>query len=259
MRETDLGAYAHQDVPFEQLVDVLQPARSLARNPLFQVMLAMQNTASATGAVSLDLPGLTVAGVPVGGGVAKFDLTLNLSEQRDAQGTPAGVHGVLEYSLDLFDQAAAEQITDRLVRVLEAAAADPGQPVSAIEVLVRVSGAGSWPSGTTPPGRCGPARCRSCSRPRWLPPRSAVAVVCGDAQVTYGELNARANRLARLLIGRGVGPESIVALALPRSADAGRGGPGRGQGRWRVPAGRSASTRRSASATCSPTPRPSAW
>ena len=135
VRETDLGAYMHQDIPFEQLVDVLQPARSLARNPLFQVMLAVQNTASATGAVSVDLPGLTVAGVPAGGGVAKFDLTLNVSEQHDGTGAAAGVRGVLEYSLDLFDQAAAEQITARLVRVLEAAADDPGQPVSAIEVL----------------------------------------------------------------------------------------------------------------------------
>ena len=72
VRETDLGAYTHQDIPFEQLVDVLQPARSLARNPLFQVMLVLQNTASATGAVSLDLPGLTVVGVPAGGGVAKL-------------------------------------------------------------------------------------------------------------------------------------------------------------------------------------------
>ena len=83
VRETDLGAYTHQDVPFEQLVEVLRPARSLARNPLFQVMLVLQNTASATGTVSLDLPGLTAAGVPAGGGVAKFDLTLNLAEQHD--------------------------------------------------------------------------------------------------------------------------------------------------------------------------------
>ena len=135
VRETDLGAYMHQDIPFEQLVDVLQPARSLARNPLFQVMLAVQNTVSATGAVSVDLPGLTVAGVPAGGGVAKFDLTLNVSEQHDGTGAAAGVRGILEYSLDLFDRAAAEQITARLVRVLEAAADDPGQPVSAIEVL----------------------------------------------------------------------------------------------------------------------------
>ena len=93
MRETDLGAYAHQDVPFEQLVDVLQPARSLARNPLFQVMLVLQNTASATGAASLELPGLTVAGAPVGGGAAKFDLTLSLAEQRDHRAPPAGSTG----------------------------------------------------------------------------------------------------------------------------------------------------------------------
>ena len=118
-------------------MDVLRPTRSLARNPLFQVMLALQNTASATGTVSLDLPGLTVAGMPVGSEVAKFDLTLNLAEQRDGKGTPAGIYGILGYSLDLFDEAAAGQVAARLVRVLEAVAADPGQPVSAVEVLDR--------------------------------------------------------------------------------------------------------------------------
>ena len=179
----------------------------------------MQNTASATGEVSLDLPGLTVAGVPAGGGVAKFDLTLNLSEQRDGTGTAAGVRGVLEYSLDLFDQAAAEQITARLARVLEAAAADPAQPVSAIDLLdpgERRTILAEWNDTARP---VPPARCRSCSQAQVAAAPHAVAVVSGDAEVSYRELNGRANRLARLLAARGVGPESIVALALPRSAD----------------------------------------
>jgi amino acid adenylation domain-containing protein len=220
VRETDLGAYAHQDVPFEQLVDVLQPARSLARNPLFQVMLVLQNTASATGAASLELPGLTVTGAPVGGGAAKFDLTLSLAEQRDHKGTPAGIYGALEYSLDLFDQAAVEQIIVRLARVLQAVLPDSEQPVSAIDVLdpderrrvlIEWNDAVSpLRAGTTLPGLL---ESGASADPR------AVAVVSGETRLTYEELNVRANRLARLLIGHGVGPEAIVGLALPRSAE----------------------------------------
>ena len=168
VRGTALAAYSHQDVPFEQLVEVLRPARSLARNPLFQVELGLQNTGSATGGVSLDLPGVGVRGVPAGGGAAKYDLTVSLAEQRDGGGTPAGIYGALEYSLDLFDQAAAGQITARLVRVLEAVAADPGQPVSAVEVLdpgerrrVLDGVERHRPAGAVP------GRCRSCSRPGW--------------------------------------------------------------------------------------------
>ena len=122
--------------------------------------------------MSLDLPGLTVAGVPVGGGAAKFDLTLSLAEQRDGNGHSGWRARGAEYSLDLFDQAAAEQITARLVRVLEAAAADPAQPVSAIEVLdpgERRRILAEWNDTARPVER---GRCRSCSRPRPPPPRT---------------------------------------------------------------------------------------
>jgi amino acid adenylation domain-containing protein/non-ribosomal peptide synthase protein (TIGR01720 family) len=219
VRETDLAAYSHQDVPFEQLVDVLQPTRSLARNPLFQVMLVLQNTVSATGTASADLPGLTAATVPVWGGSAKFDLTLIMAEVRDAEGTAAGVQGMLEYSLDLFDQAAAEQITTRLIRTLEAVAADPDQPISAIELMDRDERHGvlvEWNDTARP--------VRAATLPDLFEARAAaapqsVAVVSDDAELSCGQLNARANRLARLLIERGVGPESIVALALPCTVD----------------------------------------
>ena len=127
--------------------------------------------------------------MPAGGGVAKFDLTLNLSEQRDGTGTPAGVRGVLEYSLDLFDQAAAEQITARLARVLEAAAADPDQPVSAIEVLdpdERRTVLAEW-NDTGPAGPAGTLpelfQAQAAAAPH------AMAVVSGDTRLTYEELN----------------------------------------------------------------------
>ena len=239
VRETDVGAYSHQDIPFEQLVEVLRPARSLARNPLFQVVLALQNTASATGTVSLDLPGLTVQDVPAGGGVAKFDLTLNVAEQHDGNGDARlACAGSLEYSLDLFDQAAAEQITARLVRVLEAVAADPDQPVSAVEVLdpdERRQVLAGWndtaravEAGTLPEL----FEARAAADPQ------AVAVVFDDTRVTYGELNARANRLARLLIRARGGPGEHRGAGAAAFGGAGGGGAGGGQGGGCVPAGR---------------------
>ena len=163
VRAHDLAAYAHQDVPFERLVEVLNPARSLARHPLFQVMLALQNTAPS----GLDLPGLTARLEPVATASAKFDLSLSLGEQRDADGTPAGLDGVLEYATDLFDRASVEALAQRLVRLLEAVVAEPERAIGSLDVLgaeererilVRVERHRAR-------DRAGDA-CRSCSRRR---------------------------------------------------------------------------------------------
>ncbi|PRX06025.1 UNVERIFIED_ORG: amino acid adenylation domain-containing protein, partial [Actinomadura viridilutea] len=118
VRETDLAAFAHQDVPFERLVEVLNPRRSLARHPLFQVMLTLQNNPEA----QIDLPGLRVAVEPVDVGVAKFDLEFLLEPYRDGRG---GLAGTIEYARDLFDQATVERLAAWYVDVLEAVAADP--------------------------------------------------------------------------------------------------------------------------------------
>ena len=117
VRATNLAAYSHQELPFERLVEVLNPARSLARHPLFQVMLALQNNAP----VSLDLPGLTPSVETVGTASAKFDLSVSLREQRGSDGAPAGINGVLQYSIDLFERASVEAMAGRLIRLLEAA------------------------------------------------------------------------------------------------------------------------------------------
>src|SRR6202030_1975036 len=109
VRATNLAAYSHQDLPFERLVEVLNPSRSLSRHPLFQVMLALQNNAQ----VSFDLAGLSARVEPVASGSAKFDLTLSLDEQRGADGAPAGIGGVLEYASDLFERASVEALRDR--------------------------------------------------------------------------------------------------------------------------------------------------
>jgi len=215
VRETALAAYAHQDVPFEYLVEVLNPARSLAHHPLFQAMLTLQNAPEA----DFDLPGLDVSLVPAPTGTAKFDLGFSLWERRGPNGTLEGIDGVVEYAADLFDPATVQTLMARWTRLLEAVLADPDLPISRIDLLdtqerrrllvecndtaVEVSQA------------CLPVLFEAQVR------RSpeAVAVVFGDTTLTYAQLNARANRLAHALIGRGVGPEQIVALALPRSAE----------------------------------------
>ncbi|WP_345025627.1 condensation domain-containing protein, partial [Actinomadura keratinilytica] len=131
VRETDLAAFAHQDVPFERLVEVLNPRRSLARHPLFQVMISMQTDPSAR----VELPGLTVALDPVDTGVSRFDLALLVDERRDAAGNPAGIDCRLEYAADLFDAGTARSMAARLERLLAAVAADPGRRLGDIDLL----------------------------------------------------------------------------------------------------------------------------
>ncbi|MGO4752496.1 condensation domain-containing protein, partial [Streptomyces sp. 2MCAF27] len=131
VREADLSAFAHQDVPFERLVEILNPARSMARHPLFQVMLTFQNVADP----DLELPGLSVRPESVHGAVAKFDLSVGMRETTDRDGTPAGLHGQLDYRTDLFAEETIRGLADRLVRVLEGVVADPDRSVREIDVL----------------------------------------------------------------------------------------------------------------------------
>ncbi|MEE1781909.1 amino acid adenylation domain-containing protein, partial [Streptomyces sp. SP17BM10] len=215
VRETDLAAYAHQDVPFERLVEVLNPVRSLARHPLFQVMLAFQNNAAAT----LDLDGLRATALPVRLSAAKFDLLFSLEETFTAEGGPAGLTGVLEYSADLFDRATAQSLGDRLGRLLAAVTADPDLPVGAVEVLTEAERAlvlDGWNDTARPVTETTVPelfRAQAARTPH------APAVLHAGTELTYAELDARANRLARLLIAEGAGPERFVALTLPRTAD----------------------------------------
>ena len=129
-REAALGAYAHQDVPFEHLVDDLRPERSLARHPLFQVMLAFQNTPRPR----LDLPGATISQLPAATAATKFDLEFSWRET-PGPGGPGGLDGAVIYRTDLFTADAAGPIAGRLVRVLEQVAADPGLRVHQVSLL----------------------------------------------------------------------------------------------------------------------------
>jgi pristinamycin I synthase-3/4 len=212
VKDTNLGAYAHQDLPFEHLVEVLNPIRSLAHHPLFQVMLALHPTASP----GLDLPGLEVTAQPVDTQTAKFDLVVELGEHHDRNAEPAGINGRIHYATDLFDHASIETIVARWLHLLNAVAANPDQPLSQIDILsaeerhhllvdcnntTREVPAATLPELFGQQVVCSPDK---------------TAVIFEDMEMSYTELNAAANQLAHLLIARGIGPEHIVALALPR-------------------------------------------
>ncbi|WP_395297048.1 amino acid adenylation domain-containing protein [Kitasatospora hibisci] len=215
VRRTTLDAYAHQDVPFERIVDAVDPERSLARHPLFQVMLMVQNM-PATGTA---LGGLALRPELVDTGVAKVDLSFAFGERPDGPGEPGALFGVVEYSTDLFDDGTVEVLVSRLVRVLEAVADDPELRIGALEVLSpaeRGRVLAEWNDTARP---VADRRVHELFAEQAARTPQATAVVSAGVELSYAELDARADRLAALLAARGAGPERLVAVALPRSAE----------------------------------------
>ncbi|WP_344515748.1 non-ribosomal peptide synthase/polyketide synthase [Dactylosporangium maewongense] len=218
VRETTLAGFEHQDVPFERLVEDLSPVRSLSRNPLFQVMLTVQNTAAGV----LDLP-VAAAGAYAGSAsaasVARFDLEWIVDERFDADGRAAGLRGVLIGAADLFDATTVEAVAQRLLRVVESVLTGPRAPASAVDVLDAAERdrvlrrwndtAVALPAATVPE--------LFAARAARVPDEPAV--VCDGVSLTYAELDARAGRLAANLVRLGVGAESLVGLCLPRGVD----------------------------------------
>ncbi|WP_305729234.1 amino acid adenylation domain-containing protein, partial [Streptomyces sp. yr375] len=215
VRETSLSAYAHQDVPFERLVEVLNPERSLARHPLFQIMLAVQNNAEPR----LELPGLTGELEAVGTHSVKLDLWFDLAERHTADGTPDGIVGAVQYATDLFDEHTVRVLADRFVRVLTAAVRNPDQRVGRAEILAsgELERLGAWSAGPECVVQGGSLPELFAARVVSSP--GAVAVVSGDVELSYAELAARVAGLARWLVERGVGPGGRVVVALPRSVE----------------------------------------
>ncbi|MFF2744146.1 non-ribosomal peptide synthase/polyketide synthase [Kitasatospora sp. NPDC058048] len=206
VRQTVLDAFAHQDVPFEKVVDEVQPVRDTSRSPLFQVHVVLQNAPSA----ELDLPGLDVTGIEPDAVRTAFELVLEFVE------TGSGaLHGLLTYNTDLFDPATVERMAGQLATLLTAVAQDPARAVGALPLA----------GPDTPPAETG-ATFRpvpEATLPELFERRAAAtpdapALLDGERELSYAELDRAANRLAHQLIGRGVGPERLVALALPRSA-----------------------------------------
>ncbi|MES4909627.1 MULTISPECIES: amino acid adenylation domain-containing protein, partial [unclassified Streptomyces] len=215
VRETDLAAYAHQDIPFERLVEVLNPQRSLAHHPLFQVMLTLQNNTHP----SLDLPGLHVTRQPSGGAPAKFDLAFSLRESRTADGSPNGLTGQIDYRTDLFRPATIEALVARLQRVLETVVADPDIPIDRVDILDEAERRQLLSGWNNTARRMPDATLSELFEAQVARTPDAIAVAFQGQELTYAELNTRANRLARHLIRLGVGPGDAVAVWMERSTD----------------------------------------
>ena len=215
VRNTALDAFTHQDVPFERLVEALAPTRSLTRHPLFQVMLTLQNNTQAI----LDLPGIQTRPEPTRPTAAKFDLAMSVSENLDADGSPLGLTGRAIFATDLFDRMTVERLVAAFVRLIKSVIQTPDSPVTEVEILSpeeRQQILVGWNG----------IRSETCDHSfavefehQVVSAPEAVALVAGDKSVSFTELNTRANKLARLLVGRGVGPGQVVALILPRSVD----------------------------------------
>ncbi|HEX5724049.1 MAG TPA: amino acid adenylation domain-containing protein, partial [Longimicrobiaceae bacterium] len=210
VREVTLGAYAHQEVPFEKLVAELQPERSLSHSPLFQVMFELQKAGGGGGA----LQGLSVRGVGAELGSAQFDLSLELAA------TPQGLRGALNYSTDLFERGTALRMLGHLERVLEQVAADADVRLSQLELLGEAERAlvlEAWnrTAAEYPADRC----IHELFEAQAARTPHAEAVRDARGALSYAELNGKANTLARALEAERVRPGDIVAVLAERSAD----------------------------------------
>ncbi|WP_306338912.1 amino acid adenylation domain-containing protein, partial [Streptomyces sp. KL118A] len=214
VRESDLNAYAHQDVPFESLVEALNPTRSTDHQPLYQVMLTLQNHE----AQQLDIPGLSLTASSWNTQAARRDLTLTLRERFGPDGEPQGIDGALQFDADRFSRERVEAIGRWFRQALASLLDDPEQHVGSVDLLSAVEQhemLRTW-NDTAVPGLPGTVpelfQAQAAATP------DAVALTADGTHLSYAELNTRANQLAHHLIEQGVGPEHIVALALPKSA-----------------------------------------
>jgi amino acid adenylation domain-containing protein/non-ribosomal peptide synthase protein (TIGR01720 family) len=206
VRTTVLEAFEHDDVPFERLVEVLRPERDPSRNPLVDVMVVLDNTPSADPC----LPGLRTAPLPAVGDQVSHDLTFDFHEHGGRLTAAIG------YSTALFDHVTADRLAGHLATLLEAVAADPGRPLSDLPIMrpaeleQAVTGWNDTRRSTSP------ALFAELFSERAAADPDGTAVVCEGRTLTFAELDARANRLAHLLVARGAGPEVLVGLACSR-------------------------------------------
>ena len=216
VREQDLSAFSHQEVPFERVVEVLNPSRVNGRHPLFQVMVAVQGDRNP----DFSLDDVRIRRMPMGSGSAKFDLSFAFAERFDEQGRPAGMGGEINYACDLFDRDTVERMAAMLHRLLTQALADPARPVSRLPLLGAQDRSAVMAASTGLIRDWGDAPwahqliARHAAR---TPDASAVRF--DGADVSYAELDRRANQLAHRLIRLGVGREVLVGIAMPRSVE----------------------------------------
>nr|WP_302660082.1 non-ribosomal peptide synthetase [Rhodococcus sp. SGAir0479] len=211
----DLDALVHAEAPFERVVETVDPERSTSYSPLFQVMLEFRNFETPDPA----LPGLDVEPVDVDLDIARYDLHLGLAEQFDpVDDAPLGMSASFGFATDIFDADTVRRFADRFLRIAEAVVSTPATPIGEIDLLSAAERRELVPV-SAGPGAEGRVLPELLSAWASRDP-DAVAVVCGARRWTYRQLDEESNRLARRLIGAGLGPESDVAVAMPRSPDA---------------------------------------
>ncbi len=209
VREAALDAYAHQDAPFERVVDAVQPERSLAHTPLFQVLFVLQNAPLAP----VRVPGLAIRALEQPATTAKFDLTV-VAEERDG-----AIACALEYNADLFDAASARALAARWRTLLDAALAAPGTAVERLPLLAAAERRALLDAARANAASASPGTVTALVAAQVARTPAAIAIEEGDATLTYAALEARSNRLAHHLRALGAGPGSAVGLCVPRSAD----------------------------------------
>ncbi|MBZ5494115.1 MAG: amino acid adenylation domain-containing protein [Acidobacteriia bacterium] len=215
VRRFALEAYSHQEVPFERLVEAVQPARSQSRHPLFQVALTLQNIRTA----SLNLPLLSTHVEVAEFNVAKFDLAFGLSELLGPTGDPLGIQGEVSYSIDLFDEATVRSLATRLVWILKEMVQAPGTCLHRAKILSVEEKHILLETFNATAQDVPEATVSEMFEGQVTQTPEATAIVQGERSFTYQELNEQANRLAHYLIAKGVGPESLVGIALDRSSE----------------------------------------
>ncbi|WP_405861031.1 amino acid adenylation domain-containing protein [Streptomyces sp. NBC_00090] len=222
VRDLDLAAYAHQELPFDRIVDALNPARTLSRHPLFQTMLVLQNNAESAFALS----GVDVSPAPAEGaleairvGPVDFDLNLSFVEHHGDGRVPEGITGEVRYRTDLFDRDTVAALTDRLLRVLSAAVADPDAPIGRIDLLsdAERQAALSGRRDSVRPVVDEDLAVLFARKAAATP--DAIAAVEGDRSISYRDLDRRANHLAHVLVAAGCAPDDPVAVRQPRGID----------------------------------------
>ncbi|MFE9827046.1 amino acid adenylation domain-containing protein, partial [Streptomyces sp. NPDC005791] len=214
VRKADLMAFAHQDIPFDRVVEVVNPQRSLARHPLFQVLVALND---GFGADEVALPGLRTEILPQATATSKFDLSVDFETRRDDAGGPGGLGTSWEYATDLFDSATVQAMAERLVRLLEAVTVDPDLCIGDVELLSkkeRHEQLSQWQgpvASESPMDLATHVRQLASERP------GSTAVSDADGILTYPDLARNADAISRALSDAGVGPDSITAVLSERS------------------------------------------
>ncbi|TCP59296.1 amino acid adenylation domain-containing protein [Tumebacillus sp. BK434] len=209
VKETSLDAEAHQDVPFELLVSELQPERSTSHSALFQVMFALQNTPQ----TRVETEGLTFSGLGLAGETAKFDLTLTMEEGAD------GLYGTFEYNVDLFEEATVERMIGHLRQLLQAATEQPDTAIGSLPLLTAAEREQVLTAWSQHDVSCPQLPVHVLIEQQAVKTPHKTAVAFENIALTYADLNAQANRLARLLQKKGVGAGQMVGVAMERSPE----------------------------------------